>query len=53
MVATLFLHFVNKIRAIAYKKISFAESEMIELTLNEQKKYENATYCHICKKGIW
>ena len=23
---------------------------MIELTLDEQKEYENATYCHICKK---
>ena len=23
---------------------------MIELTLDEQKEYENATYCHICEK---
>ena len=23
---------------------------MIELTVEEQKEYENATYCHICKK---
>ena len=23
---------------------------MIELTVEEQKEYENAAYCHICKK---
>ena len=23
---------------------------MIESTLDEQKEYENAMYCHICKK---
>ena len=34
--------FCKEIRAIAYKKI--------ELTVEEQKEYENATYCHICKK---
>ena len=37
-------------RAIAYKKNSFVKSEMIELTLDEQKECENATYCHIFKK---
>ena len=42
--------FCKEIRAIAYKKISFVKREMIELTLDEQKEYENATYCHICKK---
>ena len=42
--------FCKEIRAIAYKKINFVKSEMIELTLDEQKEYENATYCHICKK---
>ena len=42
--------FCKEIRAVAYKKISFVKSEMIELTLDEQKEYENATYCHICKK---
>ena len=42
--------FIKEIRAIAYKKINFVKREMIELTLDEQKEYENATYCHICKK---
>ena len=42
--------FIKEIRAIAYKKIKFVKREMIELTLDEQKEYENATYCHICKK---
>ena len=42
--------FCKEIRAIAYKKINFVKSEMIELTLDEQKEYENAKYCHICKK---
>ena len=40
--------FIKEIRAIAYKKINFVKREMIELTLDEQKEYENATYCHIC-----
>ena len=44
--------FCKEIRAIAYKKNSFLQSEMIELTLDKQKEYENATYCHICKKEI-
>ena len=35
----------KEIRAIAYKKISFCKSKVVELTL-----IENATYCHICKK---
>ena len=42
--------FCKKIRAIAYKKISFCKSQMIDLTLEEQKEYEDAKYCHICKK---
>ena len=46
----LFLHFVKKYVLLHTKKISFVKSEMIELTLDEQKEYENATYCHICKK---
>ena len=25
---------------------------MIELTVEEQKEYENAMYCHICKKYL-
>ena len=44
--------FCKEIRAITYKKISLVKSEMIELTLEEQKEYENATYCHICKKEL-
>ena len=46
----LFLHFVKKYVLLHTKKISFVKSEMIELTLDEQKEYENATYCHICNK---
>ena len=42
--------FCKEIRAIAYEKISFCKRQMIELTLEEQKEYEDATYCHICKK---
>ena len=42
--------FIKEIRAIAFKKINFVKREMIESTLDEQKEYENATYCHICKK---
>ena len=42
--------FCKEIRAIAYKKISFCKREMVELTVEEQKEYENARYCHICKK---
>ena len=42
--------FCNEIRAIAYNKISFCKRQMIELTLEEQKKYEDAKYCYICKK---
>ena len=34
------------------KKNSFIQNEMIELTLDEQEEYENATYCHICKKEL-
>ena len=46
----LFLHFVKKYVLLHTKKNSFVKSEMIELTLDEQKEYENATYCHICLK---
>ena len=42
--------FCKEIRAIAYKKINFVKREMIELTLDEQKEYENVTHYHICKK---
>ena len=42
--------FCKEIRAIAYKKINFYNRQMIELTVEEQKEYENASYCHICKK---
>ena len=42
--------FCEEIRAIGYKKYSFVKSEMIELTLDRQKEYENATDCDICKK---
>ena len=42
--------FCKEIRAIAYKKISFSKSKMVEYTLIEQKQHENATYCHICEK---
>ena len=44
--------FCKEIRAIAYKKISFCKRQMIELTLREQKEYEDAKYCHICKKVL-
>ena len=42
--------FCKEIRAIAYEKNSFCKRQVIELTLEEQKEYEDATYCHICKK---
>ena len=42
--------FCKEIRAIACKKISFCKSQMIDLTLEEQKEYEDAKYCHISKK---
>ena len=42
--------FCKEIGAIAYKKISFCKRQMIELTLEEQKKYEDTKYCYICKK---
>ena len=35
--------FCKEIRAIAFKKISFCKRQMIELTVEEQKEYENAT----------
>ena len=42
--------FCKEIRAVAYRKINFSKSEMVELTLREQKEYEDAKYCRICKK---
>ena len=53
--------FCKEIRAIAYEKISICKKQMIELTLSEQKEYEDGTlseqkeyedgtYCHISKK---
>ena len=42
--------FCKEMHAIAYEKISFYKRQMIELTLEEQKEYEDATYCHIYKK---
>ena len=42
--------FCKEIRAIAYEKFSFCKRQMIELTIEEQKKYEDAKFCHICKK---
>ena len=43
-------NFCKEIRSIAYKKISFFKRQIIELTLEEQKGYDGARYCHICKK---
>ena len=45
-----FLHFAKKYVLLDTKKYSFVKSEMIELTLDKQKEYENATNCDICKK---
>ena len=44
--------FCKEICAIAYERISFYKRQMIELTLEEQKEFEDATYCHICKKAF-
>ena len=44
--------FCKEIRAVAYRKINFSKSEMAELTLREQKEYEDAKYCRICKKYL-
>ena len=40
----------KEIRAVGYRKINFSKSEIVELTLREQKEYEDAKYCRICKK---
>ena len=42
--------FCKKIRAIAYEKFKIHRQQTNKLTSDEQKEYEKATYCHICKK---
>ena len=42
--------FCKKIRNLAYKFINIYKQPMIDLTEREIYKYENAKYCHICKK---
>ena len=46
----LFLDSVKKYVLLHMEKNSFCKRQVIELTLEEQKEYEDATYCHICKK---
>ena len=46
----LFLIFVKKYVLLHTKKISLFKIQIIELTLEEQKGYDGARYCHICKK---
>ena len=31
----------------------FTNLSMIDLTEREINEYENAKYCHICKKSVW
>ena len=42
--------FCKEMRATAHKDISFVNSKMIELTLDKQKNYENASNFLFCKK---
>ena len=42
--------FCKEIRNLAYKFINIYKQPMIDLTELEIHEYENAKYCHICKK---
>ena len=42
--------FCKEIRNLAYKFINIYKQPMIDLTELEIHEYENAEYCHICKK---
>ena len=42
--------FYKKVRHIANDFINISKQPMIELTECEKYKYDNAKYCHICKK---
>ena len=42
--------FFKEIRNLAYKFINIYKQPMIDLTEREINEYENAKYCHICKK---
>ena len=42
--------FPKEMRKLAYKFINIYKQPMIDLTECEIYKYENAKYCHICKK---
>ena len=44
--------FCKEIRTTAYEKLTICRRQMSELTLREQNEYENAKYCHICKKSF-
>ena len=39
-------------RSLAYDFISIHKQPMIDLTEREIYEYENAKYCHICKKVL-
>ena len=43
-------NFCKKVRSLAYDFINIYKQPMIDLTECEKYKYDNAKYCHICKK---
>ena len=43
-------HFLKKMRNITYDFTNIYKQSMIDLTEREINEYENAKYCHICKK---
>ena len=44
--------FCGNLKKLATKIINFEEKEMIPLTDNENKFYEEQKECHICQKGF-
>ena len=43
-------NFCKKMRSLGYEFINIYKQLMIDLTECEKYKYDNAKYCHICKK---